>query len=427
MAVEPRSDSWLNRYVARRLGGDPVRSELAVVGEISGGKLYPSGHYYFTLKDQDAQVSCVFFGLARQRLAFRPENGMKVLCYARAGLYQKDGRFQLTVVRIEEEGIGDLHRRFLETKERLEKEGLFAAERKKEIPVWPARIGVVTSMSGAVLSDILFVLRKNAPSFDLLLYPAAVQGADAPAQIAGAVRQANRDKKVDVLIVGRGGGSFEDLFAFNEEIVVRAVFDSEIPVISAVGHETDITLIDFAADLRMPTPSAAAARVMPSRAELAAALAHAVRRMETAFAVNRGEKRRRLAEWLRRAAGRHPSRVLEHRQQALDLAAASLRGQMQRGQEERRRELDRVTEQIGRAMKATMLRTGMTLSHAIGRLGSLNPEAILGRGYAYVTDREGRLVPGAAKTAAGAQLQVHFHDGKADVTVDRVSVEERIN
>ena len=191
---------------------------------------------------------------------------------ARAALYQKDGRFQLIVQHLEEEGVGQLYRRFLETKSRLEKEGLFDPAKKRPIPYWPKRIGVITSSAGAVLSDMIVVLRKQAPSFDLLLYPTAVQGENAPGEIVQAIEQANRERKVDVLIVGRGGGSFEDLYAYNEEIVVRAIRDSKIPVISAVGHETDVTLADFAADLRMPTPTAAAGAVMPQRKELSTAL-----------------------------------------------------------------------------------------------------------------------------------------------------------
>lgn len=418
-----RSVSWLNEYVAARLSEDTVLSNLSIVGEISGGRRYPSGHYYFTLKDDRAQVSCVFFSIARARLAFEPKDGMKVVCRARAALYQKDGRFQLIVQHLEEEGVGQLYRRFLETKSRLEKEGLFDPAKKRPIPYWPKRIGVITSSAGAVLSDMIVVLRKQAPSFDLLLYPTAVQGENAPGEIVQAIEQANRERKVDVLIVGRGGGSFEDLYAYNEEIVVRAIRDSKIPVISAVGHETDVTLADFAADLRMPTPTAAAGAVMPQRKELSTALERVKNRLTLSLQRLVEQRRRELSSWQTRIALRHPARVLETKRQTLDLLRDQLLRSLRRKKEDDERSLHLLKQTIERQIREALHRASVTLAGTKERLALLHPAAALKRGYAFVTTSDGRIIQSTTETNVGADLIIRLTDGSLAVTVDDIKKE----
>src|SRR5665647_708598 len=262
------SVSELNRYVGEVLAADPVLSAVRVRGEISGFKKYPSGHLYFSLKDKESQVNCVAFRGNAAHFSFVPENGMSVIITARASLYDRDGRFQLVVYEMEKDGVGDLFAAFEKLKVKLEAEGLFDVSRKKAIPKLPQRIGVVTSPKGAVIQDIIHVLSRRFPNFDLLIYPSAVQGQTAAVELRKGVEWFNGTDLVDVIIVARGGGSIEDLWCFNDEALARTIYHSHIPVISAVGHETDFTICDFASDLRAPTPSAAAEMVMPIKSEL---------------------------------------------------------------------------------------------------------------------------------------------------------------
>ncbi|MHB8962752.1 MAG: exodeoxyribonuclease VII large subunit, partial [Saccharofermentanales bacterium] len=262
------SVSQLNRYVASVLDSDPNLSGIQVTGEISSFRRYPSGHLYFNLKDASCSVSCVMFKSSADTIRFHPEDGMKVIVDSRASLYDRDGKFQLYVNFMKQDGVGDLYAAFELLKQKLQAEGLFDAEFKKSIPLLPRRIGVATSASGAVIRDIINVLGRRFPGFNLLLAPVKVQGEGAAASIVKAIETFNQRDDIDVIIVGRGGGSMEDLWCFNDEAVARAVFASCIPIVSAVGHETDFTICDFAADLRAPTPSAAAELVVPVRQEL---------------------------------------------------------------------------------------------------------------------------------------------------------------
>lgn len=416
-----RSVSWLNDYVAQRLSDDPILANLSIVGEIAGGRRYPSGHYYFTLKDESAQVSCVFFSIQRARLGFEPRDGMRVICQARAALYPKDGRFQLIVQRLVQDGVGDLHRRFVETKARLEKEGLFAPELKRPLPFWPKRIGVVTSSAGAVLHDMIVVLKEHAPSFDLLLYPTAVQGEHAPLEIARAIERANRQRKVDVLIVGRGGGSFEDLYAYNEEIVVRAIRNSEIPVISAVGHETDVTLSDFAADLRMPTPTAAAAAVMPARKQLQNALAQTMARLSLSLRRQLKSQRQTLEAWHSRITLRHPARLLDMKRQTLDLTRERLPRALSARIEREQRTLESLKRSIEGHVLSTFNAEVRRADRVKERLHLLHPKNVLARGYAFLSDKNGVVLQRTSETKKGAKLIAHLSDGALEVTVDAIN------
>ncbi|MBR3504181.1 MAG: exodeoxyribonuclease VII large subunit, partial [Clostridia bacterium] len=252
------SVSQLNEYVRKSLAGDPMLQNIRVSGELSGVKRHFSGHIYFTLKDESARVQCVMFRSAATGLAFLPEDGMRVVVRGSASLYTAAGAFQIYADAIERQGVGELYLRFEALKRRLSEEGLFDPAIKRELPALPRTIGVVTSRAGAVLHDIVRVARRRDPNVRILLAPAAVQGAGAAEDIARAIALLNRQGEADVILCGRGGGSLEDLWPFNEEIVARAIRSSRIPVVSCVGHETDFTIADFAADLRAPTPSAAA-------------------------------------------------------------------------------------------------------------------------------------------------------------------------
>ena len=265
MSQEVLTITQLNEYIRNVLDADPNLFQVAVKGEISNYKIYPSGHHYFTLKDSNSTLKCVMFRSNTIRLKFQPENGMKIIAMGRVSVYPRDGAYQLYCTAIAADGVGDLHAAFEQLKTKLAAQGLFDQSHKKEIPAFPARIGVITSSAGAAIHDILRVLRARYPLTKVLLLPVRVQGSDAPEEIAAAIRYANAHKMADVLIIGRGGGSIEDLWAFNDERVAYAIYESDIPTISAVGHEVDVTISDFVADLRAATPSNAAELAVPDQ------------------------------------------------------------------------------------------------------------------------------------------------------------------
>ncbi|MBP7401878.1 MAG: exodeoxyribonuclease VII large subunit [Clostridia bacterium] len=391
--------SQLNRYVKSLLEKDAALSRILVTGEISNFKPHPSGHLYFALKDDESQVSCVMFKGQASGLRFRPENGQKVIVRAKASLFERSGGFQLYISEMDVLGVGALHLAFEQLKQRLEKEGLFKPERKRPLPLLPRRVGVVTSPSGAVIRDILHVLGRRYPNFRLILYPVAVQGPGAARSIADAIRRMNEAGLADVLIVGRGGGSMEDLWAFNEEIVARAVHDSRIPVVSAVGHETDFTICDFAADYRAPTPSAAAEVVMPRKADMAERLDEYRNRMRRGIVHKVDTARRRLE----RAAG---SRILQ------DPAELVNRRQMS---------VDLLGQRLLTAQQSRIAGVSRRLSMVCGKLDALSPLKVLARGYGMVTDRAtGRSVLSVRQTSPGQFLSVTLADGSLGCRVEEI-------
>ena len=259
------SITQLTEYIRNKLDMDPNLGQVAVRGEISNYKVYPSGHHYFTLKDESAALKCVMFKGSAMRLRFRPENGMKVIAMGKVTVYPRDGAYQLYCAAMAMDGVGDLYAAFEQLKKKLAAEGLFDPAHKKPLPKYPGTIGIVTSSAGAAVHDMLRILRKRYPLSKVRLLPVRVQGAEAPGEIAAAIRYANHYRLADLLIVGRGGGSIEDLWAFNDEQVAHAIYDSQIPVISAVGHEPDVTISDYVADLRAATPSNAAELAVPDQ------------------------------------------------------------------------------------------------------------------------------------------------------------------
>jgi exodeoxyribonuclease VII large subunit len=396
---QPISVTQLNQYVAALLESNENLAAVQVKGEISGFKSYASGHLYFTLKDQEASVSCVMFKGAAAKLRFRPMDGTKVVVTAKATLYPRDGKFQLYVQAMQADGIGDLYLAFEQLKARLQAEGLFAPEHKRKLPVLPRAVGVVTSPSGAVIRDIINVLSRRFPNFRLQLMPVQVQGEGAAESIAAAINRFNQLGTVDVLIVGRGGGSLEDLWAFNEEIVARAVYQSKIPIISAVGHETDFTICDFIADLRAPTPSAAAELAMPVRADEQAKLDRQQQRLQQALTRSWQTQKQRLARLLERPVLAQPLDRIERCRQDIDL----LQDRLQNGQNRRLQVAER------------------DLAVLSGKLDALSPLKVLARGYAVVQDIRGQTLQSTALVRPGDPIDVWLRDGILSCTVNQIS------
>ena len=397
---QPITVAQLNRYVNDLRENNENLNPVLVKGELSGVKVYPSGHVYFTLKDSQAAVSCVLFKGYAGRLRFRPESGLKVVVTARASVYDRDGRFQLIVMDMTADGLGALYLAFEQLKKRLEQEGLFDPAHKKKLPLLPRAIGVVTSPSGAVIRDIIQVLSRRFPNFRLQLIPVAVQGEGAAAAIAAAIRRFNQLSSVDVLIVGRGGGSIEDLWPFNEEIVARAVYESDIPVISAVGHETDFTICDFAADMRAPTPSAAAELAMPVRLEQENHIDRLTRQMAS-------QLKRRLEQQKVHLQHLQQRPVLKQPLDRLDRC---------------RLDLDRLVAGLHRAMENRSARAERILSVLCSKLDALSPLRVLARGYGVVQSvPDGRPLLSTALVNRGDLVDVSLSDGTLRCAVQQVT------
>ncbi len=442
--------SELNHYLKKLLDNDPILQLVWVRGEISRWQVYQSGHAYFTLKDATSQLRCVMWNSALRYLDFQPQAGDHVRVLGEVRVFERDGVYQLYARKIVKEGIGDLYLRYEEVKRRLEAEGLFDPQRKRPLPVFPRRIGVITSPDGAAIRDIIRIARQRHAGVEIFLFPSLVQGDEAPASLVRALQLANSKVveqligTLDVLIIGRGGGSVEDLWAFNEEIVVRAVAQSRIPIVSAVGHETDFTLTDFAADYRAPTPTAAAQRVVPDRQEWLHRLGQLALRLNQALrnALRYAQTHlQRLAErrWLRdplslfneqrqtldtlqwRLDGALQQALLQKRQQVLQyqhrLEALSPKAQLTRWRERWQRYADALQFAADRLLhlKAEQLR------RMEDQLQALNPYAVLERGYALVRDAEtGRILSRAKQLRTGSAVEIVFADGTAKATVNEV-------
>ena len=382
--------SQLNRYVKMLLQEDVALTPVYVSGEISNFvNHYKSGHLYFSLKDENALVKAVMFRTYAARLAFRPEGGMKVIVRAKASVYEKDGTFQLYVEDMQPDGVGALQIAYEQLKKRLQEEGLFDAARKKALPPFPTRIGVITSPTGAAVRDILNILARRYPPAQVVFLPVLVQGEGAPPQLVAALERMNREKAADVLIIGRGGGSLEELWAFNDERVCRAVAASEIPVISAVGHETDFTLCDFAADLRAPTPSAAAELAVPDATELFLSLRQTQVQL-TVLMRSRLEKVRTELQIL-------------HRQKALSSPTYYV--------EQMAMQLDLLTRSFEHSAKTALQDAHAQLSALAAKLDALSPLKVLSRGYAMARTDGGRLVTSVIDICKGDTLYMDMCDG----------------
>lgn len=395
--------SQLNTYIRAIMEEDDHLASVFVCGEISNFTNHlRSGHWYFSLKDENSVLKAVMFRTSNQRLRFTPESGMRVIVRGRIGVFERDGVYQLYAEDMQPDGTGALALAFEQLRRRLETEGLFRSERKKPLPQYPSVIGVITSPTGAARRDIENVLARRFPAARILFAPVLVQGDGAPEQLADAVARMNRDGRADVIIIGRGGGSAEELWAFNDERVVRAVAASDIPVISAVGHETDVTLCDFAADRRAPTPSAAAELAVPEMLTLQAKLIGYRSRMQSAAEYTLTSCARELELLTDRPVLRSPMGLLDKVQQRLDHAVTKLHGS---------------GDEMIRA------RTHQ-LAQLAGKLHTLSPLQVLSRGYAAVR-KENEWLADGGDLQPGDRLTVRFIDGEADCTVTQVrSMEE---
>ncbi len=390
------SVSGLNQIVKELLDGDAVLQSVCVRGELSNYKVYPSGHHYFTLKDAESSLRCVMFRSSAGKLRFRPENGMGVMVSGRVTVYPRDGAYQLYAEKMDPQGMGDLYVAFEQLKKKLEAEGLFERGHKKPLPAYPRRIAVVTSGAGAAVRDVIRVAGRRWPLAKLVILPVRVQGTEAPAEIVGALRYANEWKVADLIITGRGGGSIEDLWAFNDERVARAIYDSEIPVISAVGHEPDVTIADYVADVRAATPSNGAELAVPDSEELRAALRAFSARAGQAI----GKRLQACRAGLRELSSR---RVMQSPMGFIDL---------------KRMEVDM---QRGRLLSAQERRLGAcrnSFGRAAASLDALSPLKVLGRGYAIASFADGAVIRSVSEAAPGDRVDLTLRDGRLRCLVE---------
>lgn len=395
MAQDVLSVSQLNVYIQHKLDGDMLLNQVAVRGEISNYKMYPSGHHYFTLKDEGGALKCVMFKGNAFRLRFRPENGMKVIAMGKVSVYPRDGAYQLYCTAMVMDGVGDLYAAFEQLKKELEAQGLFDPAHKKPIPQFPRTIGIVTSSAGAAVHDMLRILRKRYPLVKVLLLPVRVQGAEAPGEIAAAIRYANYHKLCDLLIVGRGGGSMEDLWAFNEKVVAWAIYESVIPVISAVGHEPDVTISDYVADLRAATPSNAAELAVPDQLALMQLL---------------DEKANAMASGLQRQ--------LKMARQHLHVLSGSVSLQSPTGYlQQQKKSLELLKNRLISAQNRNISAKKQRYVADVSKLDAMSPLKVLTRGYAMAQAPDGALIRSVHQVEIGQPITIRFSDGQAAATV----------
>ena len=395
MAQQVLSISQINEYIRGKMDADPLLTGVAVRGEISNYKVYPSGHHYFTLKDESAALKCVMFKGSAVKLRFRPNNGMQVIAMGRITVYPRDGGYQLYCTAMVVDGVGDLYAAFEQLKEKLAAKGLFDQRHKKPLPKLPGTIGVVTSSAGAAVHDILRVLRKRYPLTRVLLLPVRVQGVEAPGEIAAAIRYANLHKLADVLIVGRGGGSIEDLWAFNDERVAYAIYESDIPVISAVGHEPDFTISDFVADVRAATPSNAAELAVPDQIALRQLLDTMSDTVSGALIKQLRTVRMRLDLLSKSPALRTPTGYLDQKNRTLELLKNRL--------------IAAQSQQIALKKQRYIAMTA--------KLDAMSPLKVLSRGYAMVQDEDGIVVRSLSQVEPGNTVNISLSDGNVSATV----------
>ncbi len=396
------SVSEANNFIRTLLEQVPQLQEIFVRGEISNYKLYPSGHHYFTLKDEGGAMRCVIFKGNALRLRFRPENGMKVVAFGRIGVFPRDGAYQLYVSELSPLGAGDLNLAFEQLKARLEREGLFDAAHKKPLPRYPKTIAIITSPAGAAVHDMIRILRARWPLTEVKLLGVRVQGAEAPPEIAAALRYANKYRVADLIITGRGGGSIEDLWAFNDERVARAIYASEIPVISAIGHEPDVTIADYVADARASTPSNAAELAVPDREEVLARLAVMERRMARVETDRLSALRERLDALSQKRALRDPTAFLADKRLLLDYTQKNLASLAEKQMGERRQRF----------------------AALCASLNAMSPLAVLSRGYAVARTESGAVLRSADEVAAGERIGVTLGQGSLVCTVNETRGED---
>ena len=389
------SITQINEYIQGMMNADPRLSQVAVRGEISNYKCYPSGHHYFTLKDESSALKCVMFKGSAMGLRFRPANGMKVIALGRVTVYPRDGQYQLYCSAMTVDGVGDLYAAFEQTKKKLAEQGLFDPYKKKKLPKYPGTIGVVTSSAGAAVHDILRILRKRYPLTQVKLLPVRVQGTAAPEEIAAAIRYANAWKLADLLIVGRGGGSLEDLWAFNDERVAYAIYESEIPVISAVGHEPDVTIADYVADLRAATPSNGAELAVPDRDALA-------QNLDALYAAMAGALNRQLKLETTRLHALSSNPALRS-----PLAYMESKG----------KELLLLKNRMAAAQERILSARNVQFAASVSKLDAMSPLKVLSRGYAMALTRDGTVLRSVKQVTKGSEISIMVGDGTVAASV----------
>lgn len=385
----------LNNYMKMLVDNQPMLKNICVKGEISNLKFHSSGHLYFTIKEGRSQLSAIMFRSVAEKMLFRPENGISVLCYGRISVYEDAGQYQLYVTKMESDGIGALYIAFEQLKRKLQSEGLFDPSRKKRLPKCPFKVGIVTSPTGAAVRDMINVGRRRFPAAQIYLYPSLVQGADAPKNIIQGIKFFNTKKRVDAIIIGRGGGSIEDLWAFNNEDLARAVAASTVPIVSAVGHETDFTITDFVADVRAATPSVAAELVFPDETRFRTQLDNVVSTMNKVVLTDIEKKKRRVAELAERRVLTSPFATID----------------------DKRMKLVNVEERLDLAVEKHLERYRYKLNVLSEKLPLLSPKAPLKRGY-VLAQKNGKVVKSVSDLASGDKLTITLADGTVKTTVD---------
>jgi exodeoxyribonuclease VII large subunit len=394
MEYNPITVTDLNKYIKNKIDGDEMLNNVLVKGEISNFKNHYTGHMYFTLKDENSLIKCVMFKSYTTHLSFMPKDGMKVMVLGSVAVFERDGVYQIYAKAMKEDGLGSLYTAYEELKKKLEQEGLFAESHKKKIPFMPKTIGVLTSNTGAVIRDIINVSTRRNPGVHIRLYPVPVQGPGAAEKIAEGIKFMNENKLADVLIIGRGGGSLEDLWPFNEEIVARAIYDSELPIISAVGHETDFTIADFVADLRAPTPSAAAELAVANIEDVRETLKLYNNRYKVALKKKIELMRLSYEKCMARPAYKNPTQKINEQYMVIDMKVKALQNSM-------------------------MLKLKEAKTKETAKLDSLSPLKTLTRGYSIVTKQEsGKVIKSVDDLNSGEKVNLRLSDGQKTATID---------
>lgn len=403
MEIKALSVSEINQYIKRLLISDPILTNLRVKGEISNFKKHSSGHAYFTLKDKYSKIACVIFKGNAEKLRITLEDGMNVTVKGYISLYERDGQYQLYVNEVESDGLGDLYITFQKLKNTLQNEGLFHSDHKKPLPFLPQKIGIITSPTGSAIKDIISVIKRRFHKVQLYIFPVLVQGNQAASSIEKAIELCNSFQDIDVIILGRGGGSIEELWAFNEEIVARAIYKSRIPIISAVGHETDITIADFVADVRAQTPSAAAELAVPKLTDLIEVLNTYQKRLLYAINVRINEERKRISTIENNYYFKHPLNYIYDKKQ----------------------HLDNLYKQLIKYTNEHLLLRKERLKNYVELLNTLNPLSVFSRGYALVLDEKGIAIKSVEDTKVNSILVINLLDGKIETKVKSILKEDK--
>lgn len=433
----------LTKYIKRKFDVDPHLQDVWLKGEISNFKQHSRGHMYFTLKDQNARLQVVMFAGQNRNLAFKPQEGMKVLVRGEVTVYEANGSYQMYIKEMQPDGVGSLFLAYEELKKKLSQEGIFSPEYKQPLPKYPRAVGVITSPTGAAVRDIITTLKRRYPLTKIIVIPALVQGVNAAPSIVKAIQTANKMSDLDVLIVGRGGGSIEELWAFNEEVVAREIFASKLPIISAVGHETDFTIADFVADMRAPTPTAAAELAVPHINELMERLSDRKFRLHRASNKLMQHYKDRLTALQKSYAFRFPKNLYAQKQQDLDRTMDDLEAAMKRMVERKHVKweqlsgllarnhpkkqweaekftLDQQTKLLTKQMQQVLQKKQWEFQHKLSKMDALSPLKIMNRGYSLAYQEDGTIIKNVRQAEKGDTIQVHLQDGRLECEVQNV-------